>query len=43
MSDALAIAAVSAVLEFYLDNVYTTLSTLFGGTVKVGSLAPDLV
>jgi hypothetical protein len=43
MSDPLAIAGVSAVLQFYLYNMYTPLSSLFGGQVSVTSLAPDLV
>jgi hypothetical protein len=43
MSDPLAISGVSAVLQFYLHNMYTTLSTMFGGPVSVTSQAPDLV
>jgi hypothetical protein len=43
MSNALAISGVTAVLQFYLGNVYTSLTPLFGGTVNVTSLAPDLV
>jgi hypothetical protein len=43
MSSALAISGVTAVLEFILNNVFGGLSTLFGGTVTVSSLAPDLV
>jgi hypothetical protein len=43
MSSALAIAGVSAVLQFYLANLYTGLSALFGGTVTVSSKAPDIV
>lgn len=43
MSDALAISAVSAVLQFYLHNIYATLSAQFGGLVSVTSQAPDLV
>ena len=43
MSNALAIAAVSAVLEYYLSNAYTGLSTIFGSTVTVSAKAPDLV
>jgi hypothetical protein len=43
MSSALAIAGVSAVLQFYLTNLYTGISALFGGSVTVSSKAPDLV
>ena len=43
MSDPLAIAGVSAVLQFYLYNMYTPLSSMFGGQVSVTSQAPDLV
>lgn len=43
MSNALAIAGVSAVLEFYLNNLYSNLSAMFGGTVTVSAQAPDLV
>jgi Pvc16 N-terminal domain len=43
MSDPLAISGVSAVLQFYLNNLYTGLSHAFGGHVKVTSVAPDLV
>src|SRR5271163_75633 len=43
MSSALAISGVTAVLQFYLGNVYTGLTPLFGGTVNVTSRAPDLV
>jgi len=43
MSNALAISAVTAALQFYLGNVYSGLSTLFGGNVTVSSQAPDLV
>jgi hypothetical protein len=43
MSDALAISAVSAVLQFYLGNVYSNLSSMFGGTIGLSALAPDLV
>ena len=43
MSSALAIAGVSAVLQYYLANLYTGLSALFGGTVTVSAKAPDLV
>jgi hypothetical protein len=43
MSSALAISGVSAVLQFYLTNLYAPLSPLFGSTVKVSSQAPDLV
>jgi hypothetical protein len=43
MSNALAIAGVSAVLEYYLSNAYTGLSTIFGANVTVSAKAPDLV
>jgi hypothetical protein len=43
MSSALAIAGVSAVLQFYLTNLYTPVSALFGGTVTVSAKAPDIV
>lgn len=43
MSSPLAIAGVSAVLQFYLTNLYTGLSALFGGTVTVSAKAPDIV
>jgi hypothetical protein len=43
MSSALAISGVTAALQFYLGNVYSGLSSLFGGTVVVSSQAPDLV
>jgi hypothetical protein len=43
MSTALAIAGVSAVLQFYLTNLYTGHSSLFGGTVTVSAKAPDIV
>ncbi len=43
MSNTLAIAAVSAVLQYYLGNVYTGLSSIFGGQVTVSSKAPDIV
>jgi uncharacterized protein DUF4255 len=43
MSDPLAISAVSAVLQYYLFNMYTPLSSMFGGQVAVSSKAPDLV
>jgi hypothetical protein len=42
MSDPLAISAVSAVLQFYLFNMYAHVDA-FGDMVKVTSLAPDLV
>ena len=43
MSSALAIAGVSAVLQFYLTNLYTPMSALFGGAVTVSAKAPDIV
>ncbi|MGH9652657.1 MAG: DUF4255 domain-containing protein, partial [Bryobacteraceae bacterium] len=43
MSSALAIAGVSAVLQYYLTNLYTPLTALFGGTVNVSAKAPDIV
>lgn len=43
MSTALAISAVSAVLQFYLANMFTGTSSMFGGTVSLTAQAPDLV
>jgi hypothetical protein len=44
MSDALAISGVSAVLQYYLYNMYKSLpTTLFGGVVTLTSQAPDQV
>jgi hypothetical protein len=43
MSNALAISGVTAVLQYYLANVYSGLSSLFGGAVTVSSQAPDLI
>jgi Pvc16 N-terminal domain len=43
MSNELAISGVTAVLEYILHNVFSGLTGLFGGTVTVSSLAPDLV
>ena len=43
MSNALAISAVTAVLQYYLTNVYSGLSALFGGSVTLSSKAPDIV
>lgn len=43
MSDALAISGVSAVLQFYLTNMYSNLSPMFGGTIALSAQAPDLV
>ena len=43
MSNTLAIAGVSAVLQFYLTNLYGGFSAMFGGTIKVTAQAPDLV
>jgi hypothetical protein len=43
MSSALAMAGVSAVLQYYLTNLYTPLTALFGGTVNVSAKAPDVV
>jgi len=43
MSNALAISGVTSVLQFYLGNVYSTLTPLFGGTVSITARAPDLV
>jgi hypothetical protein len=43
MSDPLAISGVSAVLQFYLFNLFTPVSSVFGGQVTVTSQAPDLV
>lgn len=41
MSSALALAGVTAVLQHYLNNIYT--GTVFGGTVKVSAKAPDII
>jgi hypothetical protein len=43
MSNALAIAGVTAVLQYYLGNVYSGLSAIFGGTPTVSAKAPDMV
>jgi Pvc16 N-terminal domain len=43
VSSALALAGVSAVLQFYLANLYSGLSALFGSTVTVSAKAPDIV
>jgi len=43
MSSALAISAVSAVLQYYLNNVFTGLTALFGTHVSLSAKAPDLV
>ena len=43
MSNALAISGVTATLQYYLGNVYSGLSSTFGGAVTVSSKAPDLV
>ena len=43
MSNALAISGVSAVLQFYLGNMYSDLSAEFGGTIALSAQAPDLV
>jgi len=43
MSTLLAIAGVSAVLEYYLQNAYSGTTGLFGDTVKVTAVAPDVV
>ena len=43
MSNALAISGVSAVLQFYLGNLYSNLSAEFGGTIGLSAQAPDLV
>lgn len=43
MSSALAISAVSAVVQYYLQNAYSGLTGLFGGTVNLSAKAPDLV
>ncbi len=42
MSTALALAGVSAVLQFYLNEIYSNLS-FFPNTVTVSSVAPDVV
>jgi len=43
MSNSFAIAAVSAVLQHFLQNALGDLSTFFGGAVMLSSKAPDLV
>jgi len=43
MSTMLAIAGVSAVLEYYLQNAYSGTTGLFGDAVSVTSVAPDVV
>jgi hypothetical protein len=43
MSSALAIAGVSAVLQYYLTNLYAPMSSLFGGVPTVSAKAPDIV
>jgi hypothetical protein len=44
MSDALAIAAVTAVLQYHLRNLYQGLgASVFGSTVDVTAQAPDIV
>lgn len=43
MSSALAIAGVTAVLQYYLSNLFSGLTTLFGGTVAVSAKAPDII
>ena len=42
MSSPLALAGVSAVLQYYLTNLYTPLTSLFGGTVGVTTKAPGV-
>ncbi len=43
MSDALALSAVSFVLQYYLGSIYSGLSAEFGGHVRVSAVAPDIV
>jgi len=43
MSNALAISAVSAVLQYYLHNMFANLTSLFGSTPQVTVQAPDIV
>lgn len=43
MSTQLAIAGVTAVLQYYLGNVYGNLIATFGGTVTVSAKAPDII
>jgi hypothetical protein len=43
VSSALAIAGVSAVLQYYLTNLYNSVSGSFGGSVTVSAKAPDIV
>jgi hypothetical protein len=43
MSGALAISAVTNVLQSMLNNVYLPLGTILGGSVQVSAVAPDIV
>jgi hypothetical protein len=43
MSSALAIAGVSAVLQYYLHKLYVPMGAVFGSVPKVSAKAPDLV
>jgi Pvc16 N-terminal domain len=43
MSSALAIAGVSAVLQYYLIKLYVPMGAVFGSVPKVSAKAPDLV
>src|SRR5580692_3497750 len=43
MSNALAIAGVTAVLQYYLNNLYASVANNFPSTVTVSCLAPDQV
>jgi hypothetical protein len=43
VSNALALSGVTATLQYYLGNIYSSLSSQFGGAVTVSSRAPDLI
>lgn len=43
MSTQLAIAGVTAVLQYYLGNIYFNLGATFGGSVTVSAKAPDII
>jgi hypothetical protein len=43
MSNELAIAGVTAVLQHILNNIFSPLTSVFGSTVNVSAVAPDLV
>ncbi len=43
MSNALAISAVTAVLQYFLNNQFGNINSVYGGPVTLSSKAPDLV